>query len=137
MSRFPSPSKIARSLTILILLVFCLSLGYLLVRPRFSQSRDLTAYVYHNGILIKKIPLSLISEPSAFTVEGESGSYNVIGVKPGSIAVISASCPDKLCVHQGYREDTLLPITCLPNHLVIRIAAGEETASDAMDAITY
>ncbi len=49
------------------------------------------------------------------------GEYNDILVENGKIRIADASCPDKLCVNMGYISEPLMPITCLPNHLVIRI----------------
>ncbi|MDE5952038.1 MAG: NusG domain II-containing protein, partial [Acetatifactor sp.] len=61
------------------------------------------------------------------------GGYNVIEVSPGSIAIIEADCPDKLCVLQGPIADSLLPITCLPHRLVIELKpSGDDAAPDAV-----
>lgn len=129
-----NPDKAALALIIFISLLLILSVGCLLL-PRRPESGELIADVYQNGILIRSIRLSGDAAELSFTAYGEDGAYNVIEVHGKSIAVTSASCPDKLCVHQGFRSDTLLPITCLPNHLVIRIRKADE--KDAIDALTY
>ena len=127
--------KAALALTIFIFLLLFLSATFLLF-PRNAKSGDLIAEVYQNGILIRSIRLSSETADFSLTVEGENGAYNVIEVRSGSIAVTSASCPDHLCVHQGFRSDTLLPITCLPNHLVIRIRpADKNETSDALNLV--
>ena len=64
------------------------------------------------------------------------GEYNDILVENGKIKIADASCPDKLCVNMGYISEPLMPITCLPNHLVIRIVNdGEESPS--LDGVVY
>lgn len=85
------------------------------------------------------IPLAEETESRTFTVEGDNGCVNEIEVRPGSIGIISADCPDKLCVGQGFISDTRLPITCLPNRLVIQLRPVSSGAEDtaAPDIITY
>ena len=84
------------------------------------------ADIYQNGILIQSIPLYEVTETYSFEVSSETGCSNVIEVRPGSISIRSANCPDKLCVHQGAISNTLLPITCLPNRVVIQLRRMEE-----------
>lgn len=132
-----SPKKIALLLTGFVLLILVISILALCFPSLFraGTSKGYVAEVYQDGILIKTIPLSPESEGLSFRVDGQDGCYNVIEVRSGSIAVTSASCPDQICVHQGFRSDSLLPITCLPNHLVIRIR--ELSEEDWPDALTY
>ena len=72
-------------------------------------------------------------------IAGETCCVNEIEVRPGSIGIISADCPDKLCVGQGFISDTRLPVTCLPNRLVIQLRPVSGTAEDTAvpDIISY
>lgn len=99
----------------------------------FHPSQKNVAQIYQDGTLIQTIPLYLVTENYTFTVTGNNGCQNEIEVRPGSIGIISADCPDKLCIHQGFISTSRLPITCLPNRLVIRI----EAEADDMDVLTY
>lgn len=129
--------KTARILTVCILLLaaVCAAVIFFLYRESHNASR-LTAEIYQNGELIKSIPLDDVTAPYTFTITGDNGCTNEIEVRPGSIGIRSASCPDKLCVRQGFIKNTLLPITCLPNHLVIRLS--EDGAGDqGPDIITH
>lgn len=94
--------------------------------------------IYQNGVLIRSISLAQVSETYSFTVAGEGDAYNIITVSPDGAWVSEASCPDKLCIRQGALPGSLLPITCLPNRLVIRLAddSPQEPAGGA-DALTY
>ncbi|MBR6478212.1 MAG: NusG domain II-containing protein [Lachnospiraceae bacterium] len=132
-----STKRMAALLTALIMVLLAVSILALAFPSLFRPKNDLgrVAEIYQDGILIKSIPLTPDGESISFRVEGRDGAFNVIEVRNGSIAVTSASCPDKLCVHQGFHSDSLLPITCLPNHLVIRIRDLQET--DLPDALTY
>lgn len=93
------------------------------------------ANIYQDGTLIRSIDLSKVSESYTFTVNGENGASNTIEVRPGEIAVVEASCPDKVCVNMGFIKNKALPITCLPNKLVIKIEASG--SSDGLDGISY
>lgn len=44
---------------------------------------------------------------------------NVAVVENGKIYMESATCPDKLCVHQGKICDSSKKIVCLPNKVII------------------
>ena len=101
-----------------------------------NTTSKLYADIYQNGELKQSIDLSTVKESFTFTMEGEAGCTNQIEVRPESIGIISASCPDKLCVHQGFITDSLLPITCLPNRLVIQIRQ-EKYNEESTDIITY
>ncbi len=107
-----------------------------LVLPR-GKNTDYTAQVYQNGSLVMSIPLDEVREVQRFTLEGENGCVNEIEVRPGCIAIISADCPDKICVSQGFIKDSRLPITCLPNRVVILLRPADETASQEIDMTTY
>ncbi len=130
------PTTAAVIIGALLLLLFTASLLTLL----FPQSRTdgFTADVFQNGELIESIPLDKVREPYTFTVTGEGGCTNEIEVRPGSIGIISADCPDRLCVHQGFISDSRLPVTCLPNRVVI-LLRGNLTDADSVtpDIITY
>ena len=150
-SPLPSPEKLARGLTLFILLLLLASMGCLFLHPFFTGDAALQAEIYQNGQLLRTIPLDQVKEPYEFTVTGENGAENTIRVTPGDptaegkhhsggIGIIEANCPDKLCVHQGMTDQTLIPITCLPNHLVIRLVkhpGASEQPESVLDALTY
>jgi len=49
----------------------------------------------------------------------EINDTNVAVIKNGEIYMESATCPDKLCIHQGKISDSSKKIVCLPNKVVI------------------
>ena len=55
---------------------------------------------------------------------------NVAVVKDGEIYMESATCPDKLCVHQGKISDSSKKIVCLPNKVIIE--ALKESSIDTV-----
>ena len=123
---------------ILVLIIVVCLLWIFLKQPSGSSgvqsgSKQITADIYQNGNLLQSIDLSAVTESYSFTLEGENNCYNEIQVCPGSIGITAANCPDMLCVHQGFINSSLLPITCLPNRVVIRIRSNEITT----DIISY
>lgn len=112
---------------IIILLIFFSGLAWLIYNYR---QEDAVAEIYKNGELIKSVVLE-DSKDFEFTV-GDENEYNVIQVKDGSIGVVSASCPDKICISRGFVSGGVMPIVCLPNDLVIEIKGGESEDADAV-----
>ncbi len=118
----------------LLLLLFFGSLIALLL-PR-EAPQGYIAEIYQAGVLIQRFSLSEIQESYTFTLEGENGCINEIEVRPNSIGIISANCPDKLCVGQGFISDSRLPVTCLPNKVVIWLRPASDTDTGP-DILTY
>ena len=125
--------KVALILSALIILLFVVCVGMLYFRTTHRDS--MTAEIYLDGELIRQIDLSTVTSEYQFTVNDGSGGSNTITVRPGAIGITQADCPDKLCVHQGFMQNDLLPIVCLPHHLVIRIVPTDSAI--LTDAVTY
>lgn len=122
----------------ILLILSAVSLLYILLSRK--EEAGYIADIYQDGSLLISIPLTEVHEPYTFTVTGASGCQNQVEVRPGSIGIISADCPDKLCVHQGFVSDSRLPVTCLPNRLVIQLRpVSGQTGPDTepVDMITY
>lgn len=119
----PIKKHYIRAILLTLLLLFTAFISVTLILfPASPDTDEVTiADIYHNGSLLQTISLTDIKENYVFTVTGENGATNEIEVHPGSIGIISASCPDKLCVHQGFITNSQLPITCLPNRVVIQV----------------
>lgn len=92
-----------------------------------------TANIYLDGTCIRSIDLSTVVNEYLFDVEGTGGT-NRIMVAPGRICVERADCPDQICVQQGWISDSVAPIVCLPNKLVIRIESVAQGVE--IDSIT-
>lgn len=127
-----SSTKTAFLLTVFLAIIFCICLVWI-SSAGIPKDAQITADIYQDGILIESIDLNTVTESYRFTVTGKNNCCNEIEVRPGSIGIISADCPDKLCVHQGFIDSDLLPITCLPNRLVIQVKQHEITS----DIFTY
>ena len=85
-----------------------------------------TAVIAKNGQVLHEIRLDTLSEPKTFYISGMDGEENWIRVEHGRVCMERASCPDQVCVDQGYIDSGVLPIVCLPNQVIITIEGGED-----------
>lgn len=63
------------------------------------------------------------------------GDTNVCEIKDKKVTMISAECPDQLCIHQGpicLQGET---IVCLPNKVVLEVTGMKKTDKEALDEI--
>lgn len=128
-----SYKKTACILSVCLILLLLLSIGMILNRTTSNEA--MVAEVYLDGELVERIDLSQVTHEYEFTLMDASGGYNTITVKPGSIGITKSDCPNQICVHQGFMKDELLPIVCLPHHLVIRLVPRD--SENLTDAVTY
>lgn len=105
----------------LLILLMLLSLGAIFL----MDSGGDTAQIFQDGILIEEISLSKDMQPYTVTIQRGEGEENIIEVAEGAIRVADATCPDRVCVHQGFIADDTLPIVCLPHRLTIQIITAE------------
>ena len=89
-----------------------------------------TATVYVDGEAVRTLDID--TKPGIYTIETQYG-FNVIEVGDGGFWVSDADCPDKLCVKMGRRFNDLVPIVCLPHHLVVQVDDAQRT--DGVDAV--
>ena len=91
-----------------------------------------TVGVYRDGELVRTIYLPHTGDPETFEVSGAAGG-NTIEVSKDGVRVVSAGCPDQLCVAHGFLKSGKEPIICLPNRLVIKLL--HDTRADGADAV--
>ena len=92
-----------------------------------------TAQIKQGNEIIYSIDLSAVEAPYEFDITCEAGE-NRVRVEKGRIAIISASCPDKVCVKRGYISGSAVPVVCLPHRLSITLTQG--FAADSVDAVS-
>lgn len=135
-----STKKTAALLLFLIAIIVLSSIGglwYLYLGPGASSEHGqaVIAEIYQNGEIIHTIHLDTVTESYTLRIDGDNGAYNVIEIHPGEIGICEASCPDGLCVNMGFIHSEVLPITCLPNKVVIRIRKGDNP--EHIDSVVY
>ena len=104
--------------------------GFLLWQSGHAQAA-VTAQIYQYGELVEEVRLDQVTGSYTIPLSGEDGSENLVEVEPGRIRVVSANCPDQVCVRQGWISDASVPVVCLPHQVVIEITGGESYADAA------
>ena len=93
-----------------------------------TQNEGAYAYVTVKNVEYGKYPLDTDTEIRI----GDGSTYNILVIKDGKAEVTEASCPDKLCVHQGKVHYDGQSMICLPNKVVVEIVGGEQSKVDAV-----
>lgn len=114
------------ALAFLALCAVCAAVIFVQRQDRSETDIQKTAQLYIGDELIREINLSEDFEPYEFDIKTENGT-NRIRAEHGRIAVVSADCPDKLCVNQGWSDASYKPIVCLPHKLTIKVETKGET----------
>ena len=68
-----------------------------------------------------------LDQPGEYSL---NGGTNVLRIQDGQAWLVSADCPDLLCVKQGKIRYEGQTITCLPNRLTVTVYAGEPDGVD-------
>lgn len=63
------------------------------------------------------------------------GDTNVCEIKDKVVSMISADCPDQLCIHQRTIQLQGETIVCLPNKVVLEITGTRQTDQEALDGV--
>lgn len=63
-----------------------------------------------------------LSKNQELDIEGVNGGHNHLVILNGEAWVSEASCPDKICVHQGKISRDGEMIVCLPNRMIAKIS---------------
>lgn len=82
----------------------------------------LRAEVSIDGKVVQVLDLSRDQE---VTIQGAHNGTNLLIVQDGEIWCADASCPDKVCVHQGKQSMDGDFIACLPNLMFVWIVGRE------------
>ena len=85
-----------------------------------------------NGVERERHPLD---EDALFSVDAGDG-MNVVEIKNGVCRVISADCPDRLCVKRGGISMAGEAVICLPHRLTVKIVSADGKPEEGYDAIS-
>jgi len=99
----------------------------------FSSTKKIEKEVIirSDGEVVKKMILNNTTE-TEFSIKSKEG-FLFVQVKDEKVRVIKSTCPDKLCVKQGWIDKPGESIVCLPNRISITIV-GEK---NGIDSTTY
>lgn len=108
----------------LILVILLLALAALLGGWYYWTHRTpaLRAEVTVDGDLVEVLDMSKDQE---VTIQGPRGGTNHLIVRDGQIWCDDATCPDKVCIHQGKQSLDGGIIVCLPNYMIVQVIGSE------------
>ena len=70
-----------------------------------------------------------INDKEEIKIKSKEG-YNIVKIHDKGVEIIEASCPDKVCVHQGFITKSSESIVCLPNKVHIKITTEDNHESE-------
>lgn len=117
------------ALVFVLIIVIC---ALVILLHNNSSKTAKNAEIIQNGEVIRTVDLQNVPKPYEFEVISPDGGYNTVRVEYGKIGIIHASCPDQICVKQGFIANGVLPVVCLPNRLSVVITDD----SNDLDAVT-
>ncbi|MDR1979052.1 MAG: NusG domain II-containing protein [Synergistaceae bacterium] len=122
-----------RDLLFVLGLLFALSVFYFFTTRRTEEGE-------------RYAEISVDGQVSATVALDENGLYTPAGrpavriaVRNGAIGFIRSDCPDKICIHFGFLSTPGQSAVCLPNKVVVRVAAGARKTEErkTLDSATY
>ncbi len=112
-----------RNVLILVLaLLVAVTVSFLLVQRQRLRQEGAKAVVQVGGQEDRELDLS--KDQELWAGDSEIGR-NLIRVKDGTVMVVQADCPDKVCVLTGPISQAGEVIACLPHGVVIYIPSSE------------
>jgi len=95
------------------------------------QETQLIAEIYQNGALTERVDLTSLATPKELLIASDTAENRIL-LEADGVRMLSASCPDQLCVHQGKVHNSVYPIVCLPNKVVIQLRGNDPSQPDAI-----
>ena len=87
------------------------------------------AVVEVNGETVVQLSLA---EDTVYDIEIENEVTNTLKIENGEAKMISADCPDKICVNHRSISKNNESIICLPNKVIITIVSDAESDIDGV-----
>ena len=111
---------------ILFAFVVVIAVFIYLVRYQFGDQHPGYVTVRIDGEVVASYDLSKDQEIKL------NGGTNTMQIQDGTVKMIGANCPDKLCMHQKAISKNRENIICLPNKIVLQIENQDESELDAV-----
>jgi hypothetical protein len=96
--------------------------------PYMHSHEPAAVIVYRDNQEIAKYPLNTDQD---FEIKGKTGPMK-IRIEHNQVRVLSATCPEHLCVKTRPIKKIAQQIVCEPNHIVIEINSKKQNDLDAV-----
>ena len=107
---------------ILIAVVLAVAGGFYLGNRVLGRQPAAFVEITIDGTVVKELDLSQNAE---LVIDSPGGGTNTLMIEGGTVRVTDASCPDKLCMHQGKINESGEMIVCLPNRMIAKIVGTD------------
>ncbi len=108
---------------LLIAVVLVIAAGGFLINYMIHRKPAATVEV---SVDSKTVAAFDLSKDTDTVIDGYNGGTNHLIIKDGVVWISEASCPDKVCIHQGRISMNGELIVCLPNRMIAKIVAPQE-----------
>lgn len=71
-----------------------------------------------------------LAEECTLSIPGYHGGECLLSIADGAADVISADCPDKICVHHSPISQPGECIICLPNRVIVEVVGASRSGPD-------
>lgn len=106
-----------RAIILLVLAASLLGIGLVLGAEKGAE-----VVIEQDGRVVFAAPLG---QADLADIDGPLGVTRV-RISDGSVSVVAASCPERLCMAMGPVQRAGHAIACLPNRVLIRVVGGEK-----------
>ena len=108
---------------VLVILLVVLAGGMYIGNQIMNRKPAVIVEVSVDGVVVEELDLS---KDTQFVVKGYQGGTNTLVIEDGQVYITDATCPDKVCIHQGKINRSGEMIVCLPNLMIAKIVGEEE-----------
>ncbi len=121
--------KLLRKWDIILITAALLAAGVFLLCINVFSTAGGYAVVEVNGETVVQLSLA---EDTIYDIEIENEVTNTLKIENGEAKMISADCPDKICVNHRSISKNNESIICLPNKVIITIVSDAESDIDGV-----
>ena len=114
-------TKKKRELVLILVLLLAAAAGFL-VNQAMHKKPAAQVEITVDGKLVRTLDFN---QDADLIIDGVNGGTNHLIIQDGTAWISEASCPDKVCVHQGKVSLNGELIVCLPNRVIAKIVAPE------------
>ncbi len=109
----------------ILFLALVIATAYFIVYPKHGDMVQVSV----DGVAVKTFPLN---QNTSYTIQAEAEEENILEIKDGHARIITANCPDKLCVHQRKISKQGETLVCLPHKVVVSIISSKKATLDGV-----
>ncbi len=103
--------------------ILIIAAGFYIGNRVMNRAPAIVVEVSVDGVIAQEIDLSKDGE---YVIQGFDNGSNTLIIENGEAWIADATCPDKVCIHQGKINRSGEMIVCLPNLMIAKIVGEEQ-----------